>query len=1547
LFSAICSISNCVCNFRRAFTIKHTYHSPMKKMLLLLVGLAMCWTAAFAQLPPGSTAPDFTTTDLNGNSIHLYDLLDQGKTVYIDIFATWCGPCWNYHNTGALKTLWNQHGPPGTNDVFVIGVEGDPSTNVACLYGPSGCVGGTQGNWVTGEPYPYVDDASIASAYAITYYPTIYMICPGDKKVYEVGQLSATGLYNYRASHCAVVASVASTQNVTCFGTNTGSIDIDVSGGIPPYTFNWSNGKHTEDLNNIPAGNYTVTIISGGTFPQVVIGPINIAGPPSALNMSLVQTSPAGCNGVTGSISVSASGGWGNLVYNWSNSQTGPEATGLDAGTYTVTVTDNGGCTKTLSATVAPPTYPNAVIASPGTITCLTPSIQLNGTNSSSGSSYTYQWTATSGGTILSGGTTLTPTVGSSGAYSLVVTNINNSCEKTAFTSVQANITPPAANAGPAASISCNQPTAVLQGTGSTGNGFSYLWTASNGGNISSGANTLTPTINAAGTYTLKVTNSANGCTKTSATTATGTPPPTVGISAGTISCAQPNVSLNTTTTNAGSPTYAWTGPNGFTSTQASPSINLGGTYDLVLTDATSGCTATASSTVASNTTAPGAAATGGTLNCVVQSLALAGSTSSSHSIYGWTGPNGFASSLQNPTVDTIGQYNLVVTDTINGCTSTAAAVVNLNNTLPQSAAATPGTLNCNTAQLQLSGAGSSQGQNYTYNWTTANGNIISGANTLTPAIDQPGAYALQVTNTDNGCKSTASATVILNPNVTTSIATQTNASCNNSANGAATVAPAGGNGAYSYNWSNGASTASISDLTAGTYIVVVTDGENCTSTNQVSITQPDVLLVNANATAQSANGVNDGTASANPGGGTAGYGYAWNTNDTTQSITGLAPGTYTVTVTDTHNCTAIAIVNVNAYNCTIAATSTAANVSCNGAANGSASVNLTGSADPVSYTWSNGATTANVANLAPGTYSVSVVDGKNCPASLNVSITEPAPLAANATASSETSFGANDGTATANPTGGSPMYTYLWNTGATTQSISNLMPGTYTVIVTDGNGCTSAQSMPVNPYTCNVAAQPAVANVTCAGASNGSATAITSGGNAPFNYAWNTGATGANLQNLAGGTYTATITDVNGCQATTTATVSEPAPYSPWTVNTTNPVCPDAPTGAASVDISGGTAPYTFQWSNGATGASAANLTTGSYTVVVTDQQNCQSTTSITLTASDNEPPTATVQPAVIPLDGSGYAAVTLVALSAQVADNCTVSSTKIEPSGFDCTQLGDHTVTLTVTDEAGLKTAVQTVVTVVDKTPPTLTCSPNITACFADNIVSYPAPVAQDNCLISGGNWSLVSGLESGSEFPVGTTNEIYTYTDGSGNQGTCSFEITIMPPVVFGAPTITNEVNHQGNGSIIVPVSGGGEPLTYKWTKEGQPVGGNHPFLDGATEGNYTLVVTDAFGCTYTIDNLVVHETTGSTEPMWLNTVRLQPNPTSGITRIIFAQAPETTLELTVADATGRIVMSQYSEHQYLITLDCSSLPDGVYMLRFRTGAEAGIRKLVVGR
>lgn len=164
----------------------------MKKIFTFFACL-FSLSLAQAQMPDGATVQNFTVTDLNGQTYELYDILNEGKSVVIDVFATWCGPCWTYHNQHHLKDVWDMYGPDGTNEIFVMAIEADGATSVDAIYGIGG---GTIGDWTVDVPYPIIDDASMGSFLQINYFPTIYMICQ-DRTIREAGQIDADAMYAF------------------------------------------------------------------------------------------------------------------------------------------------------------------------------------------------------------------------------------------------------------------------------------------------------------------------------------------------------------------------------------------------------------------------------------------------------------------------------------------------------------------------------------------------------------------------------------------------------------------------------------------------------------------------------------------------------------------------------------------------------------------------------------------------------------------------------------------------------------------------------------------------------------------------------------------------------------------------------------------------------------------------------------------------------------------------------------------------------------------------------------------------------------------------------------------------------------------------------------------------------------------------------------------------------------------------------------------------------------------------------------------------------
>ncbi len=1353
----------------------------MKHLSLLCTFFVLSVQFALAQLPNGSIAPNWTMSDLNGVSHTLYDYLDQDKVVFLDFSATWCPPCWNYHHSGAFENLYINYGPGGTNDVMVFMIEGDASTNTACLYGPTGCVGGTMGNWVAGTPYPIIDNASQTGPYNINYWPTIYGVCP-DRTITEVGQQGTAALWNF-AQGCPSVPPTASTLNVvnvSCNGQSTGAIYISAAGNFGPFTYNWSNGATTQNLVNVPAGSYSVTV-TGSNGGSTTLGPVVVSQPATPVTANLANVSPAGC-GFGGSAEISASGGTGTLSYLWNNGATSSAIFNAPPGNYSATVTDQNGCTATVSnITINPATPPAAVASAPVNLNCNNATVTLSGTGTSTGPEYTYVWT-TSNGNIVSGATTLNNcVVDQPGTYTLEVFNVNTLCTSSASTSVSQNTTAPTASAGSPAQINCNTSQVTLSGSGSTGSNFSILWTTQ-GGNIVSGATTLTPVVNAGGTYTLTITNTTNGCTTAASTTVTAnTAAPNVSASGGELNCTNNSVTLNGNSTTQGV-TYAWTGPNNFNSNQASPATSAAGTYTLTVTNSANGCTSSATAEVVSNTTQPQASAAGGTLTCTNSAVTLAGNSTTAGVTYAWTGPNSFSSNEQNPEVTTNGNYVLTVTAP-NGCTKTATAVVNQNITQPTANAGPNGLLNCNATSATLNGTGSSSGSQFSYEWTTSGGNISAGGNTLTPTVNAAGTYTLTVSNSNNGCTSTSSTEVTQTPAVTAAISAQTNVNCFGTSTGSATVTPSGGNGTFTYAWSNGGNTATASNLSAGTYTVTVTDGENCAATKTVTITQPNDLVVNASSTAQTAPGVNDGTASAAVSGGTGSYTYNWSNGETTATITGLAPGNFTVTVTDENGCTETKTVTVNAFGCAVSADVSGTDVTCNGAEDGIAAISLNNAAEPLEFLWSNDETTAEITGLAPGTYSVTASDDNGCEVVASIEIEEPSALNANATTTAVTAAGASNGTATANPTGGNGPFTYLWSNGETTATITGLPSANYTVTVTDANGCEAQQTVPVAPFACGTVANISASNVSCNGLNNGQATATLNGGLSPFSYLWSNDETTATITGLTPGTYIVTINDAVNCAAIAEVTIDEPEALEFEIETLVNATCGEED-GMASVIATGGSAGYAYAWSNGETTASVENLAPGTYTVSVTDANDCAATLEVEIDVDDNEAPVVLTQNITLALGTTGTATLTPAQVNNGSSDNCGIAAITLDQTSFNCNDLGQQEVTLTVEDEAGNVASAQATVTVVDNIQPVIAVQ-NVVISLDENGTATITPGMIDNG--SSDNCGIVDMSLDLTTFTcddLGDQAVVLSVKDASGNSAAGTAIVTVQDNI---APAI----------------------------------------------------------------------------------------------------------------------------------------------------------------
>ena len=576
--------------------------------------------------------------------------------------------------------------------------------------------------------------------------------------------------------------------------------------------------------------------------------------------------------------------------YLWSTGATTRSITVTTGGNYFVTVSN--GCfsnSDTILVTVNPPPNVNAGVDE--MLTCLQASITLNGSSSTAG--VTFSYVASGGGNIVSGANTATPTVNTAGTYILTVTNTATGCSASDTVVVTTSPSLPNVNAGADQVLTCLQTSVVLNGSSSTP-GVTFSYVASGGGNIVSGANTATPTVNAAGTYTLTVTDPTSGCSASDVVIVTlNTTLPNVNAGAdAVITCSQTSVVLNGSSSTPGVTfSYVASGGGNIVSgaNTATPTVNAAGTYTLTVTDPVSGCSASDVVIVTLNTTLPNVnAGADEVITCSQTSVVLNGSSSTPGATFSYVASGGgnivSGANTATPTVSSAGTYTLTVTDPINGCSASDVVIVTLNTTLPNVNAGTDAVITCSQTSVVLNGSSSTPGVTFSY-VASGGGNIVSGANTATPTVNAAGTYTLTVTDPVSGCS--ASDVVVVTSNTTLSNCLITNDTC-----GCGEIQLCAPSGYTSYSWNTGETTSCITATSTGTFSVTVTDSKGCSSTCSEMITvssAPSCLITNDTCGC----GTIDLCA---PKGYTS---YAWNTGEVTSCVSATSTGTFSVTVTD------------------------------------------------------------------------------------------------------------------------------------------------------------------------------------------------------------------------------------------------------------------------------------------------------------------------------------------------------------------------------------------------------------------------------------------------------------------------------------------------------------------------------------------------------------------------------------------------------------------------------------------------------------------------
>ncbi|MEN9304184.1 MAG: hypothetical protein RL264_2613, partial [Bacteroidota bacterium] len=525
----------------------------------------------------------------------------------------------------------------------------------------------------------------------------------------------------------------------------------------------------------------------------------------------------------------------------------------------------------------------------------------------------------------------------------------------------------------------------------------------------------------------------------------------------------------------------------------------------------------------------------------------------------------------------------------------------------------------CANSSLQLS---TTYSVNATYNWSGPNGFTSNIHNpVINPATSSnSGIYTLTVSFASLTCSLTLSKLVIIRPLPTINQSSLNHVTCFGQNNGSVQISASGATSPYNYLWSNGSTSTSLSNLGPGTYSVTVTDNFGCQNTASYTITEPPVLTASASITSNyngrniSCNGAADGAATVTISGGTAPYSISWSNGATTQNISNLGPGTYTATITDSRGCTTSSSVTLT-QPAAVSLSDVHLDVSCNGGTNGSITLSISGGTSPYTYLWSNAATTQNLSNIPAGTYNVTAKDVNNCTRTRTVIITQPTALVLSRTVVNVNCFGQNTGSIDLTVSGGTSPYNYSWSNSSTNEDLTNLLAGDYTVTVTDNKQCQQILLVTITQPNAALSTQLTAQNINCSGDTTGSISSTTIGGTPPYFYSWSNNATSQNIQGLAAGFYSLTVTDSKGCQTTSNATLTQPLALN-LVLTGSNVTCYGLTNGSVSSSLSGGTAPFNYSWSNGETGANLSNLSAGNYFLTITDFNNCQISRNIVITA-------------------------------------------------------------------------------------------------------------------------------------------------------------------------------------------------------------------------------------------------------------------------------------------------------------------------------------------
>lgn len=1198
-------------------------------------------------------------------------------------------------------------------------------------------------------------------------------------------------------------------------------------------TYSWSgpNSFSSQDPNPLvnEAGTYTLIVTAGNGCTAEATAEVtgdlmepDISATGSTLDCTAPTTTIFG-NSITPGVTYSWTGP-NSFISNDQN----PIVT--TAGFYTLVVTGPNGCNASLNVEVMGDMNLPDISASGGTVDCINTTLSLSGNSNTPG--VTYSWTGPN--SFVSN--LQNPSATDPGTYVLTVL-APNGCASIANAEVLDDSDLPDISAS-GGTIDCNNLTISINGNSTTAN-VTYSWVGPN--SFTSGDQN--PDVTVPGSYTLTVA-APNGCSiDETIEVMDDTMAPDIATSGGTIDCNNAMIALSGNSNTVGV-TYAWTGPNTFTSSEPSPTINEVGTYTLIIT-APNGCTATETAEVLDDTTDPDISADGGTIDCLMPDISLSGNSTTVGVTYAWTGPNTFSSSMQNPMVNVDGTYTLTVTGT-NGCTSTQDAIVISDMDAPDIEAAGD-TITCVDTSVPIFGNSNTNGVSYAW---TGPGSFTS--TMATPTVNMAGDYTLTVT-APNGCTSDETIAVIQDadiPDISVAgdILNCTNQSINLSGNSTvldvtyAWTGPVG----FMANEPNPAITV------PGDYTLVVTAPNGCTANDMLLIDQdieaPDVFADGGFITCTDASIALDGQSL------TVGVTYSWEGpggfNSTLQNPDVSEAGAYTLTVTALNGCTESATATVLLDGDLPDISVDGGTLDCN-----ILNLQLSGNSNTadVVYSWEGpNSFTSDVPNPdvnVPGSYTLTVTAPNACSSSATALVIEDI-----VTPDIETNGGTitcNDLMISLSANSMTSNVAYAW-TGPNTFSSDEQNPlvgdaGTYTLLLTAPNGCTSTEDAMVDEDLAEPDVSAAGGTVDC----NNPMIALSGNSNTTdATLAW----TGPNSfvsdeQNpmvSMSGDYILTVTGTNGCTAEQTAIVIEDlvepdAEANGGVLDCNNPMI--------SISANSSTANVNYSWTgpNSFTSDEQNPMVTmsGAYTLTVTAMNGC--TTSLpAIVDEDVATPdisssggTITCLETSIGLTGNS---ITPGALYSWTGPN-TFSSDEQNPT---VNISGDYILTITAPNGC---VATETAQVLQDTDEPDATADGGTLDC---NDMSLPLAGNSSTPGVSY-SWTGPNTFSSDEQNPVITASGDYVLTVTAPNGCTISVTANVLEDV--DAPMISADGGILNCTVTELNLTSSSNPsnVTYAWTGPNSfSSDQQNPLISEA--GNYTLVVTSANGCTSTIDAMV---------------------------------------------------------------------------------------------